>query len=1181
MVQGAQDPSSALLLQSGTVYPPSNLNEFSSTPVNNDEVIDGYYYRIIQFSEYPDAALKEKIKASGILLNNYLPYRSYNCAIPVTFDKANASALKISSVLKWDAAYKLNRKINGQDFPAHTIIEKGHADLIVHVQQNIAQERARQLLTVAGFRIIGNTAPTHSFTIRLPFEQLNSLVNLPFIYFIEPVSMPSTPDDTEGRSLHRSNIINSDYTTGRHYDGSGVVIGLADDGEIGPHIDFKGRVTQHLSGLGGNHGDMTSGICVGAGNLIPRIKGMASGAYLHVYDISGYPQINDAVNNYMNYGIVITSTSYAQNCNEYNSDSQLGDQLINQNSEFNFCFSAGNAGTTDCSYGAGNVWGNITGGFKMGKNVIAVGNLNNVDELETSSSRGPAVDGRLKPDICSNGYDQRSTDENNTYQVGGGTSAACPGVAGCLAQLYQAYKEINSVSLVPAGLIKACILNTAEDLGNPGPDFQHGYGRINSFKALKTIEQGNYFIDSVSQGQSRTHNITVPANTTELRVMIYWNDIEGAVASQKNLVNDLNLVVTRVQNGQNYLPLVLDPTPNPTNLNTDAVPGVDSLNNSEQVRINNPVAGSYEINIDGFQVPVGVQTYFIVYEFNDASVTVTYPNGGEGLVPAETELIRWDATGYTGTFDVDYSDNGGTNWNNISTGIAGTERYLSWTVPVLSKDQMLIRVTRNGLSDVSDSMFTIMKVPLNLHVTFACPDSIGLAWDPVQNATGYDVSVLGSKYMDFAGTTTATSFKVTGFDPLAEQWFSVKALGPNGGKGCRANAINQQPGLFNCSLQLDGALEISSPASGTINDCQNLGAFPVKLIISNPGQTALTNFTANYTLDNGATVTENITGPVVNGSLYNFTFAQTLTVSPGTHTVKVWIDIGGDLNHFNDTVEVVFNIVNGTAGTISVLESFTSFAVCATSMNCESTNCTIGNGWTNVANNSLDDIDWRINQGATPTTATGPASDHTTGTGKYIYLEASSCFEKEAILLSPCFDLTATLNPYLTFWLHMFGGDMGELHIDIISPDGVYSDIIPVRSGDQGDFWIKDSVSLSQFIGQTISVRFRGITGTNVESDMALDDIGLFEMPAGIEDASIDNSIRVYPNPSTGIFNYSMNSNATYDLKVIDALGNIVLAQSISGRGQINLSLFPAGVYTATIQKDKGIRQIKLMNIKE
>jgi len=41
-------------------------------------------------------------------------------------------------------------------------------------------------------------------------------------------------------------------------------------------------------------------------------------------------------------------------------------------------------------------------------------------------------------------------------------------------------------------------------------------------------------------------------------------------------------------------------------------------------------------------------------------------------------------------------------------------------------------------------------------------------------------------------------------------------------------------------------------------------------------------------------------------------------------------------------------------------------------------------GWTNEPNTVSDDIDWIRMNGATPSSQTGPAFDHTFGTGKFM-----------------------------------------------------------------------------------------------------------------------------------------------------------------------------------------------------
>ena len=62
---------------------------------------------------------------------------------------------------------------------------------------------------------------------------------------------------------------------------------MQDDGEIGPHIDYQGRIDQSAAtNSSGNHGDHVGGTVMGAGNLDPNGKGMAHGAFLYVYGSS-------------------------------------------------------------------------------------------------------------------------------------------------------------------------------------------------------------------------------------------------------------------------------------------------------------------------------------------------------------------------------------------------------------------------------------------------------------------------------------------------------------------------------------------------------------------------------------------------------------------------------------------------------------------------------------------------------------------------------------------------------------------------------------------------------------------------------------------------------------------------------------------------------------------------------
>ena len=97
------------------------------------------------------------------------------------------------------------------------------------------------------------------------------------------------------------------FSTGKKYNGSGINVMMQDDGIIGPHIDYQGRIDQtNVNSNGGNHGDHVAGIIMGAGNLDPIAKGMADGVELFVYSSSN----NNNTQSLDNIRIRIITVSY-------------------------------------------------------------------------------------------------------------------------------------------------------------------------------------------------------------------------------------------------------------------------------------------------------------------------------------------------------------------------------------------------------------------------------------------------------------------------------------------------------------------------------------------------------------------------------------------------------------------------------------------------------------------------------------------------------------------------------------------------------------------------------------------------------------------------------------------------------------------------------------------------------
>jgi len=104
------------------------------------------------------------------------------------------------------------------------------------------------------------------------------------------------------------------------------------------------------------------------------------------------------------------------------------------------------------------------------------------------SSRGPAADGRIDPDICAAGAWGPSLAPDNAIEMQfGGTSMAAPVAAGIGALVYQTFVEKNGVAPTPDEL-KEIIMGTAMDMGY-GPNEQ-GPGRVDALAAYEAVMSG-------------------------------------------------------------------------------------------------------------------------------------------------------------------------------------------------------------------------------------------------------------------------------------------------------------------------------------------------------------------------------------------------------------------------------------------------------------------------------------------------------------------------------------------------------------------------------------------------------------------------------------------------------------------------------------------------------------------
>ena len=177
--------------------------------------------------------------------------------------------------------------------------------------------------------------------------------------------------------------------------------------------------------------------------------------------------------------------------------------------------------------------------------------------------------------------------------------------------------------------------------------------------------------------------------------------------------------------------------------------------------------------------------------------------------------------------------------------------------------------------------------------------------------------------------------------------------------------------------------------------------------------------------------------------------------------------------------------------------------------------CNLQGPWENV---SGDDFDWTSDKGGTGTGGTGPATDHTFGskTGHYLYIE-SSCNNlgypsKRVDLQSGYYDFTNITGAQLKLsaWYHMYGANMGDLHFDVDTTQGQgnwINNFVPLWT-DNLNQWQRKEIDLSALIGiDSVKFRIRCVTGNLYRSDMALDDIMVYEpsvVDVGVTDILIN-----------------------------------------------------------------------------
>lgn len=590
-----------------------------SVPPGASSAPDGEGYYIVQFGVIARDELLESLKATGVEILQYVP----NQAFFVYGNGESIAKAASHSRVRWVGRYlpgqRISKVLSTQlaAFAAGSKLKNGISpiertgkrtaifDVSVFKRADIKAAEERIVAATGGKAVKVVTLPNNFFNlvrIESPIDQISLASNVPEVISIESWSRPQKEDEVAAQIVAGNYVGNVIDPPGYNplsqfgVNGQGVSVSVVDDGvgipgDGGFYITSGNTVNGPLRGATAGaqgHGHLNSTIIAGDSpfsvldtngynyglGVAPKANIINIPFLRAGYTGSEADTANDTVSTAGQNGVLgfISNNSwgFGTNGNVYDLYAAQFDGFVRDASSaaaidpLLLIFSAGNSGASGLTRP------------KVAKNVISVaatenvrptlnsaggstGAADNLEQLPDFSSRGPAADTRIKPDIAApgdavtggrSGTDALFGNIDSFHRISSGTSHAAPQVAGAAALFTQFWKNGHSGINPSPALVKASIINGAVEVTGTGaassrPNGSEGWGRIDLKNVLNTGTAVSYFDQSeilTDVGVSRLYSGSVSDPGSPVRVTLVWTDPPGV--TDPSLVNDLDLSVT-------------------------------------------------------------------------------------------------------------------------------------------------------------------------------------------------------------------------------------------------------------------------------------------------------------------------------------------------------------------------------------------------------------------------------------------------------------------------------------------------------------------------------------------------------------------------------------------------------------------------------------------------------------